>query len=66
VLAGDARRVTTLLAARDAGVLVAAATALDTATAAQVRSELLVGFGSCSVAEPAADLWALGLVREPA
>jgi hypothetical protein len=66
VLGGDARRATTLLAERDAGVLVTAATALDGAVAGKVRSDLLVGFGSCSVAEPAADLWALGLVPEAA
>jgi hypothetical protein len=66
LLAGDSRRATDLLAERDAGVLVPAATAVDTGVATQVRSELLVAFGSCSVAEPAADLWALGLVPEPA
>ncbi len=49
------------LAQRDPAVLAAAANALDEATVIAARA-LYAGFGSCSVAEPAADLLELGLL----
>ncbi|MDP9239998.1 MAG: hypothetical protein M3O55_05065 [Actinomycetota bacterium] len=52
-----------ILGERDASVVAAAVHAVDDETAVRARS-LYAGFGSCSIAEPAGDLLALGLLEE--
>ncbi|MEP6696787.1 MAG: hypothetical protein ABJA34_07905 [Pseudonocardiales bacterium] len=51
-----------VLAEHDAGAVAAAVAEVDDETATRVRS-LFAGFGSCSIAEPAGDLLALGLLE---
>lgn len=58
---GDAASVADLLEERDAAPLAEWAATLSDADVARVR-QLFVGFGTCSTAEPLADLRALGLV----
>ena len=61
---GDIGLTTDILADRSAEAVASAARRLRAADAKQAR-ELFVGYGTCDIAEPLADLTALGLLAPP-